>query len=93
MPRTRRSRRQRMEGVETAEELRGISSCGIESMQGYFFARQIPADEVPQWLVKICPERLRAMIKVLTKNDDGAGIEAGLRSWRIGEAVGAGFFP
>jgi diguanylate cyclase (GGDEF)-like protein/PAS domain S-box-containing protein len=35
------------EGVETKEQLEYLSTCGCKEAQGYFFARPMPAAEVP----------------------------------------------
>jgi EAL domain-containing protein (putative c-di-GMP-specific phosphodiesterase class I) len=37
------------EGVETKEELDIVLDSGIDSVQGYFYARPMPANEIPQW--------------------------------------------
>lgn len=41
-----------IEGVETAEELAVLRELGGELMQGYLFARPMPAAEVPAWLAR-----------------------------------------
>jgi EAL domain-containing protein (putative c-di-GMP-specific phosphodiesterase class I) len=38
-----------VEGVETAQELQSVLESGIGSVQGYFFSKAMPQDEVPQW--------------------------------------------
>lgn len=50
-----------VEGVETPEELRIVVQSGIDSIQGYLFARPIPASDIPHWLASVAPARLRAM--------------------------------
>lgn len=54
-----------VEGVETEAELRSVVRCGIESIQGYLFARPLPAAQIPHWLQHACPERLQAMRAIL----------------------------
>ena len=38
------------EGVETTEELAFVESLGVEVVQGYYFSRPLPADELMQFL-------------------------------------------
>ncbi|MFM2437978.1 MAG: hypothetical protein RLZ55_795, partial [Actinomycetota bacterium] len=38
------------EGVETAEQLEVARELGVDKIQGYFFARPMPADRMTQWL-------------------------------------------
>ncbi len=38
------------EGVETQAQIEHLSALGCEEMQGYFFARPLPADQVADWL-------------------------------------------
>jgi len=38
------------EGVETHEEERLIDEIGVDSKQGYLFAKPMPADEIEHWL-------------------------------------------
>lgn len=40
------------EGVETAEQLKFLQSRGCQEMQGYFFARPMPVDEVSRYLAE-----------------------------------------
>ncbi len=54
-----------VEGVETEAELRSVVRCGIESIQGYLFARPLAAAQIPHWLQHACPERLDAMRAIL----------------------------
>lgn len=54
-----------VEGVETEDELRSVVACGIDSIQGYLFARPMPGADVPHWLEHTGPERLRALRAVL----------------------------
>lgn len=44
-----------IEGVETEEELSIVQQCGIDSIQGYFFARPMPAEEIPAWVSNSLP--------------------------------------
>lgn len=37
------------EGVETGEELAIVRDCGIGCIQGFYFARPMPAAQVPDW--------------------------------------------
>jgi len=39
------------EGVETREEEKLIDEIGVDSKQGYLFAKPMPADELEHWLV------------------------------------------
>lgn len=57
-----------VEGVETEDELRSVVRCGIDTIQGYLFARPLPAADVGHWLVHIGPERLRAMRAILASD-------------------------
>ncbi|MOA56987.1 putative cyclic-di-GMP phosphodiesterase AdrB [compost metagenome] len=57
-----------VEGVETEDELRSVARCGIDTIQGYLFARPLPAADVAHWLVHIGPERLRAMRAILASD-------------------------
>ena len=54
-----------VEGVETVEELRIVLASGIDSMQGYLFARPIPAADIPHWLDHIAPARMEAMAELI----------------------------
>ncbi len=54
-----------VEGVETPEELRIVLDSGIDNIQGYLFARPLPAAEVPAWLGEQAPARLHAMDELL----------------------------
>jgi EAL domain-containing protein (putative c-di-GMP-specific phosphodiesterase class I) len=38
------------EGVETAEQLAFLHGHGCDAMQGYFFSKPLPADELSVWL-------------------------------------------
>ncbi len=40
------------EGVETREEERLIDEIGVDSKQGYLYAKPMPADELEHWLVQ-----------------------------------------
>jgi predicted signal transduction protein with EAL and GGDEF domain len=39
------------EGIETNNQARAVQDLGCEFMQGYFFARPMPADEVDAFMV------------------------------------------
>ncbi|WP_311222759.1 MULTISPECIES: EAL domain-containing protein [unclassified Acidovorax] len=54
-----------VEGVETVEELRIVLASGIDSMQGYLFARPIPAADIPHWLDHTAPARMEAMAELI----------------------------
>jgi EAL domain-containing protein (putative c-di-GMP-specific phosphodiesterase class I) len=41
-----------VEGVETAEQAEIIGSLGCSMMQGYFFARPMPQDEVEAFIAR-----------------------------------------
>lgn len=53
------------EGVETDEEYRAVRTGGCDEMQGYAFARPMPADQLATWLEerkgKIEPTWLRVV--------------------------------
>ncbi|RUP25344.1 MAG: EAL domain-containing protein [Curvibacter sp.] len=38
------------EGIETSEELDMVREIGLRKLQGYLFAKAMPAEEVPGWL-------------------------------------------
>ena len=38
------------EGVETAEELEKVTGCGVDQIQGYYFSRPLPADQLLELL-------------------------------------------
>ena len=42
------------EGVETEEELAFVEELGVEVVQGYYFSRPLPADELLQFLGRAC---------------------------------------
>jgi diguanylate cyclase (GGDEF)-like protein/PAS domain S-box-containing protein len=48
------------EGVETSEQLAYLRSVGCDLVQGYYFAKPMPAGEVPAWLGE---ERLAALLE------------------------------
>lgn len=48
-----------VEGVETAEELQYVLESGIGNIQGYFFSKAIPQDEVPAWHKAYRPSEVR----------------------------------
>lgn len=54
-----------VEGVEDEVELRLAAQAGIDSIQGYLFARPMAAADVAHWLVQEAPLRLQAMGRVL----------------------------
>jgi predicted signal transduction protein with EAL and GGDEF domain len=37
------------EGVETRSQLDSLRALGCNEVQGYLFARPMPADDLPQW--------------------------------------------
>lgn len=37
------------EGVETEEQLRFLAAHGCDCIQGYFFAKPMPADQLVEW--------------------------------------------
>ena len=83
-----------VEGVETAEELRIVVQSGIDSIQGYLFARPIPACDIPHWLTHVAPARLEAMAQLLhPKPSLGQPPEEPLMpsSLSIGSGVWAGY--
>lgn len=40
------------EGVETSEQAKYLSDRGVNSLQGYYYARPMPLDDFPAWLTK-----------------------------------------
>lgn len=40
------------EGVETQEEWDLVASLGVDVVQGYFIAKPMPGDEIPNWIAK-----------------------------------------
>lgn len=46
------------EGVETSEQLAMLKELGCDKVQGYFFAKPMPADELMNWIRKTKVERL-----------------------------------
>ena len=49
------------EGVETVEQMNILREQGCHLIQGYLYARPMPADEVWQWLTEESEEKLLAM--------------------------------
>jgi EAL domain-containing protein (putative c-di-GMP-specific phosphodiesterase class I) len=47
------------DGVETAEQLAFLRSNGCDIVQGYFFSRPLPAEELLKWLKNHRSTRLR----------------------------------
>ena len=43
------------EGVETGDQLAQIRAEGCTDMQGYFFSRPLPVDEIPALLARVLP--------------------------------------
>lgn len=41
------------EGIETQEELAVVQGIGLRKLQGYLFAKAMPAEEVPGWLTRL----------------------------------------
>ena len=41
------------EGIETPQELDVVREIGLHKLQGYLFAKAMPAEEVPGWLVRL----------------------------------------
>lgn len=41
------------EGIETPQELDVVREIGLRKLQGYLFAKAMPAEEVPGWLVRL----------------------------------------
>lgn len=66
------------EGVETEPQLAFLTEYGCDQIQGYFFARPLPADDCGTWLremrrlQKASPERPADTPVVLLVNNDGA---------------------
>ncbi len=44
------------EGVETAEHAELLTKIGCSHLQGYFFSRPIPAEDIPAWVAGFCPK-------------------------------------
>lgn len=61
-----------VEGVETAEELCLVVGSGIDNIQGYLFARPVPACDVPAWLREQAPLRLQEMNALLAAGTPAA---------------------
>ena len=40
------------EGVETQAQADALTRLGCDLLQGFLFARPMPADEVPRWLAQ-----------------------------------------
>jgi EAL domain-containing protein (putative c-di-GMP-specific phosphodiesterase class I) len=40
------------EGVETAEQLHILQEMGCQEIQGYFISRPVPAEKIPELLIK-----------------------------------------
>lgn len=58
-----------VEGVEDEVELRLAAGAGIDSIQGYLFARPMAAGDVAHWLEREAPLRLKAMGRVLAAQE------------------------
>lgn len=41
------------EGIETPQELDVVREIGLSKLQGYLFAKAMPAEEVPGWLIRL----------------------------------------
>lgn len=41
------------EGIETQEELAVVRGIGLRRLQGYLFAKAMPAEEIPDWLTRL----------------------------------------
>lgn len=41
------------EGIETPQELDVVREIGLRKLQGYLFAKAMPAEEVPGWLIRL----------------------------------------
>ena len=37
------------EGVETAEQVQAVTELGCDEIQGFFFCKPLPADELLRW--------------------------------------------
>ncbi len=40
------------EGVETQEDWNAVRTAGVDLVQGYFVAKPMPAEKVPEWLIQ-----------------------------------------
>jgi EAL domain-containing protein (putative c-di-GMP-specific phosphodiesterase class I) len=49
------------EGVETGEQLAYLGKVGCDLVQGYYFAKPMPAVEFERWLAAAPVERLLAV--------------------------------
>jgi cyclic di-GMP phosphodiesterase Gmr len=38
------------EGIETKEEVAFVLASGVDTRQGYLYARPMPADDIEHWL-------------------------------------------
>jgi EAL domain-containing protein (putative c-di-GMP-specific phosphodiesterase class I) len=45
------------EGVETANQARAVIELGIDEIQGFFFGKPVPADELLRWKTGFSWER------------------------------------
>ena len=50
------------EGVETEAQQRFLTQRGCDALQGYLFARPMPADECRDWLRRYRRGQLRAAV-------------------------------
>ena len=44
------------EGVESKEHLTRLEADGCASLQGYFFGKPVPADQLAEIILRLCPQ-------------------------------------
>ena len=45
------------EGVENIEQGFALSAAGCDELQGYYFSKPLPVSELPDWQVRVLPNR------------------------------------
>ncbi|EOA4793243.1 MAG: EAL domain-containing protein, partial [Escherichia coli] len=46
------------EGVETKEQFEMLRKIHCRVIQGYFFSRPLPAEEIPGWMSSVLPLKI-----------------------------------
>jgi EAL domain-containing protein (putative c-di-GMP-specific phosphodiesterase class I) len=75
------------EGVETVEQMRALHALGCVTLQGFLFARPVPADQVPA-VITAAETRARAEISLLSamRRPASPGFRSG-PAWRTAMAM------